>query len=373
MSDFGFLGKTISVDMPTDEDETSNFGDAGEVLTETAFEKEIRGKVNIIILNPKNENFDEMEVGDIRLFGKSLVDYVINSCPFSPKVLNTMMVVDVLAEIKPYLNNCEYTLVLYSDTPLITKRTILEILEFVYYKGINVCKFNRGYCFKTEYIKRVSEIFSAQDYTFEEEDFVTVVDTASLGLVKEIMKNRICAFHMKNGVYIASPDETYIESDVIIDKGVQVEANTRLCGKSEIGKNAIIGYGSVIDNSKVDEDASILSSVITNSVIGAGTVIQNGQVIESKLDENVQLADNVYVSASSVNSGVSIGANTHVYCASIERDVNIAEDVIISKTEGYRTLVGKEATIGAGVKILGGITISKNAEIKPFEVITKNV
>ena len=58
MSNFGFMGKTISVLGPAEkETQTLNLSEGNEIKTETQFEKEIKDKVNIIILNSKNENF----------------------------------------------------------------------------------------------------------------------------------------------------------------------------------------------------------------------------------------------------------------------------------------------------------------------------
>lgn len=373
MSDFNFYGKTISVDMPSGDEYLENFGDAGEIRVETEFEKEIKDKLNILILDPQNENFDEMRVGEISLFGKNLVEYVINSCPVVPSVLPCQYITDVLETVKPYLNNKEYTLVLYSDTPLITKHTLLEILDFVYYKGINVCKFNRGYCFKTEYIKRISEIFSATEYTFCEEDFTIVNDTASLAFVKEIMKNRIVAFHIKNGVYVKSPDETYIESDVIIEKGTEIDANTRLVGKSEIGSNCKIGYGTVIENAKLEDDVDIVNSSIRYSVICEKTSVMESRINACKIGKNCTISSLDYLQNCNLEDNIMVNPNTHLYFANIGENTKIAEDVLVSKSEGYRTLIGKNVEIASGVRVLGGISISDNKKILPFETILKNM
>ena len=375
MSNFGFMGKTISVLGPAEkETQTLNLSEGNEIKTETQFEKEIKDKVNIIILNSKNENFAEEEIGNVKLFGKKLVDYVANACIVTPKVLSCEFFHDVLSEIKPYLDSSEWTLVLYADTPLLKKNTILEILEYVYYNGVNVCKFTRGYCFKTEYIKRVKEIYSAQNYSFSEEDFLTVVDLASLSLVREVMKNRICSFHLKNGVDIVSPETVCIDSDVIIERGSVIESNVTLAKGTEISKNCYIGNGSFISNSKIEEDNKIFGAVIDESVIGEHCEIQNFAVVRcSKLDKNCKIYEGAEVLNSKIGKNVKIEALALVSFANMGDECEIGEAVLISKNKGFRTKLFRKVKIGAGAKLLGGISIGDKVEIEPLQLVTKNI
>ena len=100
-------------------------------------------------------------------------------------------------------------------------------------KDLNVCKLTRGYVFRTEYIKRVVEIFAPQTYYFDEQDYITAVNFKQLSLVSDILKTRILEYHMKNGVYFENPDMVVIDSNVSIGKNTKVSGSCRFLGKTE--------------------------------------------------------------------------------------------------------------------------------------------
>ena len=79
----------------------------------------------------KNESFNVRAPYDIEIMGKKMWEWValagsgarIKSTPCTADS-------DVLSLIKPYINEEKYVVALYSDTPLITKEHVLEILDY---------------------------------------------------------------------------------------------------------------------------------------------------------------------------------------------------------------------------------------------------
>ena len=259
------------------------------------------------------ENFTEMsknvESFKLKILGQEMCEYVAKACPSNPVFVHfDSSVKNVVWAIKPVLKNSLYTLVLFADTPLVSRKNLLNILDYAKNKGLNVCALPRGYVFKTDYIKRVDEIYSPSIYHFEDEDFISANNMKKFEQVKEILKNRILDFHQKEGVVFEDRSLVYVEPNVSIESGAIIERFVSLCGKSSVGKNALIKCGSVLKNAKIGENTVVDGVTIENafvlkncfigrgSKLGAQTAIKEGSVIkENNFFENVILDENAVV------------------------------------------------------------------------------
>lgn len=260
-----------------------------------------------VLLENNNLNL-QTKVYNLEICGKSLLSWVTRACPTRPIVLEKLNGDSVIETIRPYLTSSEYTLVLFADTPLMTRSNINGIMDFVVTRGLNVCKLTRGYVFRTEYIKRVGEIYTPQTYYFEEEDFMMVSSLSQLSIIADIMKNRILSYHMNNGVVFKDAATTFISGDACIGKGTVIEGCTCLYGKIIIGENCKIGAGSKLENTRIYDNTKIGSAIIKNSVVKENCEIGENVVIEKScmIKENCTLLNNI------VLSGVVIEENSKI-------------------------------------------------------------
>ena len=130
--------------------------------------------VEVILLLIDNEAYKTTKKSyEHELFGKTILDWVkVAVSGTSIKEVKANKTDDVLTTIKPHLSDKKYTVVLYSDTPLLTKKTFLEVLEYVKIKELSTLKLTRGFVFETEYIKNIDKIYNPQTAYFNEEDFM---------------------------------------------------------------------------------------------------------------------------------------------------------------------------------------------------------
>ena len=245
---------------------------------------------------------------NIEICGKPMVSWVARACPTPPAYLEQNANESIIETIRPYLKNTDYTLVLYSDTPLMTKSNIDSIMDFVINRGLSVCKLTRGYVFKTEYIKRVGEIYAPQTYYFEEEDFMIASSFHQVSIIADILRNRILSFHMKNGVYFKDPSSAFIGGDVSIGKGTIIEPQVWLSGKVVIGEDCKIGSGSKLENVCIFNNCIIGSAAVKSSVIEEGVTIGENVVVEknSLVKKDSVIKNNVVISSSIVNENTTI-------------------------------------------------------------------
>ena len=89
---------------------------------------------------------------------------------------------------------------------------------------------------------------------------------------------------MDNGVYIVDPKTTYIDADVVIEKGVRIEPNNVLKGESYIGENSVLEANNIISNSIISNNVIVKNSYVSGSRISENMIVGP---FETVLDKNV--------------------------------------------------------------------------------------
>ena len=347
--------------------------------TETSTEKYKRDSdgvsVGCFVLLVDNKNMKTEEKSyNIDLLGNPMYQYVARACPTKAVCLEfDESEGTVVGTIKPYLKDTEYSLVLFSDTPLMTKNNILNILDFVKTKDLNVCKLTRGWVFKNEYIKRVSEIYAPTTYYFEEEDFLTAVNYKQLYLISEILKSRITTYHMNNGVYFKDPDNIYIESNVSIGEGTVIEPFVSLTKDTSIGKNVFIGAFSTLKNAKIQDGAKIDKAHIDGGVVmEKATIMANAKILsQTAIMEGAKIAEDCVVSNAIIGKFSMVGRNTIINYLKTEDNVSIGDNCTISGEESRAVILNAGVNVKDMATIMSGVTIKSGTIVNYGEVIKK--
>jgi NDP-sugar pyrophosphorylase family protein len=244
-----------------------------------------KDQVLVIILLYKNENFKQItKPYNLEIFDKKMVDWIIDSCrEYEIKTVSCDKNSNIVTLIKPLLNEKPYTLVLYSDTPLLTKETIVENIDYFALSGMNVLKLPRGWIFKTEYIKEADSISGVQSRQYNDFEFKPVLNLKDFSIVTDIIKQKIFEKHYQNEVIIIDEKSTYIGAEVIIDPGTRIEPNNVIKGLTYIGRNCVLEpfnyiQDSIISNNCIIKNSNVIKSKITeNMVVGPFEIIENKQ------------------------------------------------------------------------------------------------
>lgn len=234
------------------------------------------GDILFIVLLTKNFEFKNTHTPyDIEICGKKMWEWVAlagEGCKIKTTVCTEES--DVLSLIKPHLvDECEYTAVFYSDTPLLQRGTFVDIMNFVKAKQANVVKLKRGYVFNTNYIKFAENIKTTVIEEFGTNDFTNVSNQEKLMEVTNVLKNRIINYHISNGVIIEDKASTFIDADVIIEDSVKIKPNNCIYGSAYIGKNCVLEPYNVIKNSVISENCIMKFSYIEESRISENLVV----------------------------------------------------------------------------------------------------
>lgn len=182
----------------------------------------------------------------------------------------------------------------------------------------------------------------------------------------------------ERGVKFNSLDGVMISPFAEIGEGTVIFPNVQIRHGVKIGRNCIIGAGSIIEN----------------SVIGEGCVINATQIYNSVLDENVKIGPFCHIRPNThLCAGVKIGDFVEVKNSTVGRDthashltyigdsdvgerVNFGCGTVTVNYDGknkFRTVIGNDAFIGCNSNLVAPVTISDNGYTAAGSTITDDV
>lgn len=240
--------------------------------------------VLFIVLLVKNDEFGIRAPYDEEILGKKMWEWVALSgsgakIKTTPCTENS----DVISLIKPFVGNEKYTMVFYSDTPLLSRESVIEILQHFKLSDQNVLKLKRGFVFNSEYLLNCEKILSEEDPLFNSAEFDGVNGFEDLAFVTNEIKDKILKYHMSNGVYIVDPKSTFIDAQVVIEKNVKIFPNNVIKGESYIGEGCTLEPNNTIIDSILSKNIIVKSSYISNSRISDNMIVGP---FETVIDKN---------------------------------------------------------------------------------------
>lgn len=176
-------------------------------------------------------------------------------------------------------------------------------------------------------------------------EILGVNDRIQLEMLTRILRLRINAEHMKNGVTIEDINTTYIYDDVEIGKDTVIHPNTTIKSDVKIGENCEIGPNAYIrEKCRVSDNVKIGNLVeIKNTQVGEG----------SKVPHFIYLGD------------CEVGE----YC-------NIGCGTITCNYDGHnksKTIIGDKVFIGSNTNLVAPVKIGSNAFVAAGSTITEDV
>ncbi|QTN01255.1 bifunctional UDP-N-acetylglucosamine diphosphorylase/glucosamine-1-phosphate N-acetyltransferase GlmU [Sediminibacillus dalangtanensis] len=228
-----------------------------------------------------------------------------------------------------------------------------------------------------EILKNSGEKVGAfQTGTFDET--IGVNDRVALSQAEKLMKKRINEQHMRNGVTITDPENTYIAPEVVIEQDVVIYPGTILNGKTVIKSDAVIGPNSEIENCTVGAETVIRQSVAKDSEIGERVQVGPFAHIrpQSSLGDQVKIGNFVEVKKAAVEENSKVSHLSYIGDAEIGKGVNIGCGTITVNYDGenkYLTKIEDDAFIGCNSNLIAPVTVGKGAYVAAGSTINQNV
>lgn len=193
-----------------------------------------------------------------------------------------------------------------------------------------------------------------------------------------VVRERINAAHLENGVTIVDPATTYIDVDVRIGRDTVIHPSTFLSGSTSIGAGCEIGPVTRIVDTRVGEGAVVHFSVVREARIGARAQVGPYAHVRpgTVLGPRSKAGTFVEIKASEIGEGGKVPHLAYVGDAKIGRRANLGAGTVTVNYDGYakhRTVVGDDARVGSDTMLVAPVKVGRGAVTGAGSVITKDV
>lgn len=210
------------------------------------------------------------------------------------------------------------------------------------------------------------------------EETLGVNSRVELAQAEKIMRERINYKHMTNGVTIIDPANTYIDSDVEIEKDVLIYPGNVLQGKTVIKSGVVLYPNNRIEDSVIEQGAIMQSSVILESVIGENTTVGPYAYIrpESVIGKEVRIGDFVEIKKSTIGDNTKVSHLTYIGDAEVGSNCNFGCGTVVVNYDGkkkHKTKIGNNVFIGCNTNLVSPVELEDNTYTAAGSTITEDV
>ena len=201
---------------------------------------------------------------------------------------------------------------------------------------------------------------------------------AGLAAVERVVRARINAAHMANGVTLVDPGTTYIDVGVTIGADTVVRPMTFLEGATTVGTGCDLGPATRLRDTRVGNDVAIIFSVAEGASVGDGSDVGPFARLRpgTALADGVHVGSYVEIKGSTVGTGSKVPHLSYVGDADIGAGVNIGAATVTVNYDGYRkhrTVIEDGARVGSDTMLVAPVRVGKGAVTGAGSVVTKDV
>lgn len=234
------------------------------------------------------------------------------------------------------------------------------------------------------YLTDVMEIFQQEGKVvaaYRMKDFsesMGVNDRIALSKATAVMRMRINEEHMRNGVTLIDPQNTYIDTDVKIGSDTVIEPGVQLKGHTVIGNDCFIGAHSEILDSVIEDNVTVTASYLEEAIMHKESNIGPCSHLRPQADigEAAHIGNFVEVKKAHIGKNTKVGHLTYVGDATLGKEINVGCGTIFVNYDGinkHHTNVGDYSFIGSGSNIIAPVEISDHAYVAAGSTITDDV
>ncbi len=202
---------------------------------------------------------------------------------------------------------------------------------------------------------------------------------ASLADADRIFRQRKAAELMDSGVTIYLPESVVVDASVTVGRDTVIEAGVQLLGGTKIGERCTVRSGSIITDSRIDDDVFIEHNcVVTGSRLAKNTRIGPFARLRPGADlrKGARVGNFVEVKKSILHEGAKAPHLTYLGDATIGAGSNIGAGTITCNYDGMQknqTTIGKRVFIGSDSALVAPVRIGDGAYVAAGSTITENV
>jgi bifunctional UDP-N-acetylglucosamine pyrophosphorylase/glucosamine-1-phosphate N-acetyltransferase len=202
---------------------------------------------------------------------------------------------------------------------------------------------------------------------------------AHLADADRIFRARKAAELMDAGVTIYLPETVVIDPEATAGPDTVIEPGTQLLGKTRVGARCLIRTGTILQDSRVEDDAIVgpHSSVVSSRIgpraqVGPFARLRPGADIRA----GARIGNFVEVKKSVIHEGAKAPHLSYIGDTTVGAKTNIGAGTITCNYDGvakYETKIGKGVFIGSDTVLVAPVRVGDGAYVAAGSVITDNV
>ena len=193
------------------------------------------------------------------------------------------------------------------------------------------------------------------------------------------MRMRKARALMDDGVTIFRPETSVVDSTVTVGADTIVEPFVQLLGRTAIGSGCRIRSYSVIEDSTIGDDVTVLNgSIITSSQVSKSAVIGPYARLrpESDICEGAHIGNFVEIKKSRVGAKSKVNHLSYIGDTEIGPGTNVGAGTITCNYDGknkHRTTIGANVFVGSDSTLVAPLAIADGSYIAAGSTITEDV
>jgi bifunctional UDP-N-acetylglucosamine pyrophosphorylase/glucosamine-1-phosphate N-acetyltransferase len=193
-----------------------------------------------------------------------------------------------------------------------------------------------------------------------------------------VMRARINAKWMLNGVSMIQPESVYIDDTVVIGEDTILMPNTYLRGKTRIGKGCEIGPDTIVTDCQVSDNCRIQMAVMEGAELEEGVIMGPFARLRkgARLGRGVHMGNFGEVKNSTLGADSRMGHFSYIGDATIGEGVNIGAGTVTCNFDGVNknpTVIEDGVFIGSDTMLVAPVKIGRNSKTGAGAVVTKDV
>ncbi len=212
----------------------------------------------------------------------------------------------------------------------------------------------------------------------DEQEILGINDRKQLATAAQVLQNRVKDQWMAAGVNLINPDSITIDETVTLQADVVIEPQTHLRGKTVIEAGCRLGPGSLIEDSHIGANTTVLYSVISNSEVGEKTQIGPYAHLrnQAQVSAHCRIGNFVELKQSNIGQRTNIAHLSYLGNATLGEQVNIGAGTITANYDGVRkhkTQIGDRTKTGSNTVLVAPLTLGPDITTAAGSTVTESV
>jgi bifunctional UDP-N-acetylglucosamine pyrophosphorylase / glucosamine-1-phosphate N-acetyltransferase len=228
----------------------------------------------------------------------------------------------------------------------------------------------------TDVFSSMSPVMSVDVEDYEE--ILGINNRKQLASAYQILQDRIKDDWMAAGVTIIDPDSVTIDDTVELEPDVIIEPQTHLRGTTKIGTGSRIGPNTLVENSQIGRDVTLIYSVIIDSTVEERVAIGPYAHLrgQARVSPGCRIGNFVELKNTFLGNNTNVAHLSYLGDTTTGDRVNIGAGTITANYDGFNkhpTKIGDRTRTGSNSVLVAPLTIGTDVTIAAGSTIYEDI